>query len=230
MTAIDAASTATSPPHRRSRDVGPGSWRGPAAPGPGRHRPAWCSSVCWCWSPCCAKLIAHLVGYDADRPRTATHGISAGRAAGAAERAALASAPTTSAATSSSGSSTAARISLAVGVGAALVAVLVGVVVGMMRRLPRGRPSTRSSPGSWTSCCPSRSCCSRSRWSPSPGPSELIEMRVIAFFSWAAVGRIVRGQTLCHPGEGVRRGGPLAGRRRRCGSCSSTCCPTSSRR
>ena len=28
------------------------------------------------------------------------------------------------------------------------------------------------------------------------GPSELVEILVIAFFSWAAVGRVVRGQTL----------------------------------
>jgi extracellular solute-binding protein (family 5)/oligopeptide transport permease C-like protein len=57
------------------------------------------------------------------------------------------------------------RISLLVGVLSTVIAVALGVVIGVTAGYFQA-PPTPSSPGSWTSCCPSRSCCSRSRWSP----------------------------------------------------------------
>ena len=45
------------------------------------------------------------------------------------------------------------------------------------------------------------------------GPSLKVIIGVIAFFSWAAIARIVRGQTLFDQGKGIHRGGQVAGRR-----------------
>jgi peptide/nickel transport system permease protein len=87
------------------------------------------------------------------------------------------------------------QVSLAVGVGAAVVAVLVGVLVGMCAGylgpavdsiLARLMDVVLSFPFLLFAIA----------LVTVAGPSELIEIAVIAFFSWAAVGRIVRGQTL----------------------------------
>jgi ABC-type dipeptide/oligopeptide/nickel transport system permease subunit len=87
------------------------------------------------------------------------------------------------------------QVSLAVGVGAAVVAVLFGVVVGMCAGylgptvdavLARFMDVVLSFPFLLFAIA----------LVTVAGPSELIEVAVIAFFSWAAVGRIVRGQTL----------------------------------
>lgn len=87
------------------------------------------------------------------------------------------------------------QVSLAVGVGAAVVAVLVGVIVGMCAGylgptvdsvLARLMDVVLSFPFLLFAIA----------LVTVAGPSELIEIAVIAFFSWAAVGRIVRGQTL----------------------------------
>lgn len=87
------------------------------------------------------------------------------------------------------------RVSLAVGVAAAIVAVLVGVLVGMCAGylgpavdsiLARLMDVVLSFPFLLFAIA----------LVTVAGPSELIEIAVIAFFSWAAVGRIVRGQTL----------------------------------
>jgi ABC-type dipeptide/oligopeptide/nickel transport system permease subunit len=87
------------------------------------------------------------------------------------------------------------QVSLAVGVGAAIVAVLVGVLVGMCAGylgpavdsiLARLMDVVLSFPFLLFAIA----------LVTVAGPSELIEIAVIAFFSWAAVGRIVRGQTL----------------------------------
>ena len=43
------------------------------------------------------------------------------------------------------------------------------------------------------------------------GPSLTVILGVISFFTWAGISRIVRGQTLFDQGEGVHRGGPVAG-------------------
>jgi ABC-type dipeptide/oligopeptide/nickel transport system permease subunit len=87
------------------------------------------------------------------------------------------------------------QISLAVGVGAAVVAVLVGVLVGMCAGflgpvvdsvLARLMDVVLSFPFLLFAIA----------LVTVAGPSELIEIAVIAFFSWASVSRIVRGQTL----------------------------------
>jgi peptide/nickel transport system permease protein len=87
------------------------------------------------------------------------------------------------------------QVSLAVGVGAAVAAVLVGVLVGMCAGylgptvdsiLARLMDVVLSFPFLLFAIA----------LVTVAGPSELIEIAVIAFFSWAAVGRIVRGQTL----------------------------------
>lgn len=87
------------------------------------------------------------------------------------------------------------QVSLAVGVGAAVVAVLVGVIVGMCAGylgpavdavLARLMDVVLSFPFLLFAIA----------LVTVAGPSELIEIAVIAFFSWSAVGRIVRGQTL----------------------------------
>jgi peptide/nickel transport system permease protein len=87
------------------------------------------------------------------------------------------------------------QISLAVGVGAAVTAVLLGVVVGMCAGylgptmdavLARIMDVVLSFPFLLFAIA----------LVTVAGPSELIEVGVIAFFSWAAIGRIVRGQTL----------------------------------
>jgi peptide/nickel transport system permease protein len=87
------------------------------------------------------------------------------------------------------------QVSLAVGVAAAVVAVLVGVLVGMCAGylgpavdsiLARLMDVVLSFPFLLFAIA----------LVTVAGPSELIEIAVIAFFSWAAVGRIVRGQTL----------------------------------
>ena len=46
------------------------------------------------------------------------------------------------------------------------------------------------------------------------GPSLAVSIAVIAFFSWASVGRIVRGQTFSLQGARVHRGRAVAGRER----------------
>ena len=53
-----------------------------------------------------------------------------------------------------------------------------------------------------------------------------IVIGVIAFFSWAAHRPGRARPDAVHQGEGVHRGGPLDRRELRCGSCSSTSCPT----
>jgi peptide/nickel transport system permease protein len=87
------------------------------------------------------------------------------------------------------------QVSLAVGVGAAVVAVLVGVLVGMCAGflgpavdsvLARLMDVVLSFPFLLFAIA----------LATVVGPSELLEIAVIAFFSWASVGRIVRGQTL----------------------------------
>ncbi|HEV7651666.1 MAG TPA: ABC transporter permease [Actinophytocola sp.] len=87
------------------------------------------------------------------------------------------------------------RVSLAVGVGAAVAAVVIGVVVGLCAGylgpavdsvLARLMDVVLSFPFLLFAIA----------LVTVAGPSELIEIAVIAFFSWAAVGRIVRGQTL----------------------------------
>jgi peptide/nickel transport system permease protein len=87
------------------------------------------------------------------------------------------------------------QVSLAVGVGAAVVAVLVGVLVGMCAGflgpavdsvLARLMDVVLSFPFLLFAIA----------LATVAGPSELLEIAVIAFFSWASVGRIVRGQTL----------------------------------
>jgi len=87
------------------------------------------------------------------------------------------------------------QISLAVGVGAAVAAVVIGVVVGLCAGylgpavdtvLARFMDVVLSFPFLLFAIA----------LVTVAGPSMLIEIAVIAFFSWAAVGRIVRGQTL----------------------------------
>jgi peptide/nickel transport system permease protein len=87
------------------------------------------------------------------------------------------------------------QVSLAVGVGAAAVAVLIGVLVGMCAGflgpvvdsvLARLIDVVLSFPFLLFAIA----------LVTVAGPSELIEIAVIAFFSWASVSRIVRGQTL----------------------------------
>jgi ABC-type dipeptide/oligopeptide/nickel transport system permease subunit len=87
------------------------------------------------------------------------------------------------------------QVSLAVGVGAAVAAVVIGVVVGLCAGylgpavdsvLARLMDVVLSFPFLLFAIA----------LVTVAGPSELIEIAVIAFFSWAAVGRIVRGQTL----------------------------------
>ncbi|MPZ84399.1 MAG: ABC transporter permease subunit [Actinophytocola sp.] len=87
------------------------------------------------------------------------------------------------------------QVSLAVGVGAAVAAVAIGVVVGLCAGylgpavdsvLARLMDVVLSFPFLLFAIA----------LVTVVGPSELIEIAVIAFFSWAAVGRIVRGQTL----------------------------------
>jgi ABC-type dipeptide/oligopeptide/nickel transport system permease subunit len=87
------------------------------------------------------------------------------------------------------------RVSLAVGVGAAVAAVVIGVLVGLCAGylgpavdsvLARLMDVVLSFPFLLFAIA----------LVTVAGPSELIEIAVIAFFSWAAVGRIVRGQTL----------------------------------
>jgi peptide/nickel transport system permease protein len=87
------------------------------------------------------------------------------------------------------------QVSLAVGVGAAAAAVVLGVIVGLCAGylgpavdsvLARLMDVVLSFPFLLFAIA----------LVTVAGPSELIEIAVIAFFSWAAVGRIVRGQTL----------------------------------
>lgn len=87
------------------------------------------------------------------------------------------------------------QVSLAVGVGAAVFAVVIGVVIGMCAGylgpavdavLARLMDVVLSFPFLLFAIA----------LVTVVGPSEFIEIFVIAFFSWAAVGRIVRGQTL----------------------------------
>ncbi|HEY7596732.1 MAG TPA: ABC transporter permease [Actinophytocola sp.] len=87
------------------------------------------------------------------------------------------------------------QVSLLVGVGAAVAAVVIGVVVGLCAGylgpavdtvLARLMDVVLSFPFLLFAIA----------LVTVAGPSELIEIAVIAFFSWAAVGRIVRGQTL----------------------------------
>ena len=82
-----------------------------------------------------------------------------------------------------------------VGLCATALATLIGVVVGVV--------AGYSSPGVDTVLSRLMDVVlsfpfllSPSRWSPSSGPSLNISVVVIAFFSWAAIGRVVRGQTL----------------------------------
>ena len=62
------------------------------------------------------------------------------------------------------------------------------------------------------------------------GQSDTMIALVLAALFWMYIARVVRGQVLSHPGEGVRRGGP--GRRsvELAGSSCATSCPTSSGR
>ena len=87
------------------------------------------------------------------------------------------------------------RVSLVVGVAAAVAAVLIGVVVGLCAGyfgpavdavMARLMDVVLSFPFLLFAIA----------LVSVVGPSELLEIAVIAFFSWAAVGRIVRGQTL----------------------------------
>jgi peptide/nickel transport system permease protein len=87
------------------------------------------------------------------------------------------------------------QVSLAVGVGAAVAAVLLGVIIGMCAGylgpaidavLARLMDVVLSFPFLLFAIA----------LVTVAGPSEVIEIGVIAFFSWSAVGRIVRGQTL----------------------------------
>ena len=87
------------------------------------------------------------------------------------------------------------QVSLAVGVGAAVAAVVIGVVVGLCAGylgpavdtvLARFMDVVLSFPFLLFAIA----------LVTVAGPSMAIEIAVIAFFSWAAVGRIVRGQTL----------------------------------
>ena len=88
-----------------------------------------------------------------------------------------------------------ARVSLEVGVASALVAVLIGVVIGLCAGyfgtvvdtlLARLMDVVLAFPFLLFAIA----------LVTVRGPSETLEIFVIAFFSWAAVGRIVRGQTL----------------------------------
>jgi ABC-type dipeptide/oligopeptide/nickel transport system permease subunit len=87
------------------------------------------------------------------------------------------------------------RVSLVVGVSAAVAAVLIGVIVGLCAGylgpvvdsiLARLMDVVLAFPFLLFAIALVTVI----------GPSELLEIGVIAFFSWAAVGRIVRGQTL----------------------------------
>ncbi len=87
------------------------------------------------------------------------------------------------------------QVSLVVGVGASVIAVAIGVLVGLCAGylgpavdsvLARLMDVVLSFPFLLFAIA----------LVTVVGPSELIEIGVIAFFSWAAVGRIVRGQTL----------------------------------
>jgi ABC-type dipeptide/oligopeptide/nickel transport system permease subunit len=88
-----------------------------------------------------------------------------------------------------------ARVSLVVGVSAAVAAVLIGVIIGLCAGflgpavdsvLARLMDVVLAFPFLLFAIA----------LVTVVGPSELLEIAVIAFFSWAAVGRIVRGQTL----------------------------------
>ncbi len=87
------------------------------------------------------------------------------------------------------------RVSLTVGVAAAVAAVIIGVIVGLCAGymgpvvdaiMSRLMDVVLSFPFLLFAIALVSVI----------GPSELLEIGVIAFFSWAAVGRIVRGQTL----------------------------------
>ncbi len=88
-----------------------------------------------------------------------------------------------------------AQVSLAVGISAAVAAVIVGVIVGLCAGyfgpavdtvLARLMDVVLAFPFLLFAIA----------LVTVAGPSEIIEILVIAFFSWASVGRIVRGQTL----------------------------------
>ena len=86
--------------------------------------------------------------------------------------------------------------------------------------------STRSSPGSSTSSCRCRTCCSPSRLVSISQPEPHHRHHRHRPLRVGGGGPDRPGPGAVHPGEGVRRGGPLSRRQARGGSCSSTSCRT----
>ena len=177
-----------------------------------------------------APLIALLVGHGPNDavPRHRPHPAGpAGRPAAAPS----CSAPTTSAATCSSGSLYGSRISLLVGRG--LDAAVGGARRGrrrgrrLLRRPGRHRARAVHRRGALVPVPAARASRSCRVVGPEPRSSSIARDRVLQL----GRGRPHRARPdAVDPGAGVRRGGPLARRKRPCGSCSSTCCPTCSRR
>ena len=58
-------------------------------------------------------------------------------------------------------------------------------------------------------------------------PGQRLVIFIIALFSWPYISRIIADGAV-DPGEGVRRGGAVAGRQGTCGSCLARSCRTSS--
>jgi peptide/nickel transport system permease protein len=140
-----------------------------------------------------APLIAHLVGHDPDTQYRDTGLTPAGLPVGPSRRFLLG--------TDNLGRDVlvrvvyGARISLLVGVVSTLLAVAIGVVVGVTAGYFQGATDTVLARFmdvvlSFPFLLFAIALVSVA------GPSLLISILVIAFFSWAAVGRIVRGQTL----------------------------------
>ena len=188
-----------------------------------------------------APLIVKLVGAPPpERADAEARSTTSARPAGPSSRP-PASASTSSAATSSPASLYGARVSLEVALIATALIVSIGVVDRHGRRLlPRlGRHAC--SRASWTSCSRSRCCCSRSASAPrarsaTAASAALIQpgLPVVIFVIVARQLALLRPH---HPRpgalaarEGVRRGGPLAGRLEHAASSSARSSPTWSRR
>ena len=182
-------------PNGEPRHRGPqprGSWPGSGCGATGWR---WSRSSSSCSSCCACPRAAGRAGH---RPRpptssTATPGSRPTACRSGPERRS-GSAPTTSAATSSSGSPTAPD--LAAGRrGPTLLTVVIGVVVGAGRRLPRrARRHRARAAHRRRAVVPFLLVAHRAGVDRRPEPD--VTVLVIAFFSWASVARIVRGQVL----------------------------------
>ena len=117
-----------------------------------------------------------------------------------------------------------AQVSLEVGISAAVAAVLIGVIIGLCAGY-FGPSSTPSWPALMDVVLSFPFLLAAIALASVFSPSEFLEIVVISFFSFASVGRIVRGQTLAiREREYVEAARSLGAAT--CGSCSSTCCRT----